>query len=170
LITDGTSASAPLAAGIFTRLGLTTAMSNDLSWIYANRSAFHDIGSGAYPLPPEATGTNAAAGSSCGILCTAGPGWDGPSGVGSPNGANLAAVALIDASPQPYPDAGICGPYGPCGTNQDTGGTKTGSAGCSCDVGARGRSSAATWAGVLLSLAAVGGCRCRTRRKRGTAR
>jgi hypothetical protein len=56
----GTSASAPLVAAMFTRLGLTTVASNDLSWIYKNRSAFNDVGSAEYPLPAGAPRTGIA--------------------------------------------------------------------------------------------------------------
>jgi MYXO-CTERM domain-containing protein len=178
LVTDGTSASAPLVAGIFTRLGLTTEMSNDLSWAYTNSSAFNDVGSPSYPIPAKASNTNARAGSSCGILCTAGTGWDGPSGVGSPNGTKLAALPVSTAGPQRYPDAGICGPYGACGTvaegtdedgptdgpertdRGETGaedaGAGTGPSGCACGVGSPGRSPGTAWAMVVFCLAFFG--------------
>jgi len=94
LVTEGTSASAPLVAGIFTRLELTTQVSSDLSLIYQHSSSFNDIGSRSYPLPERTSDSNAPAGSSCGILCNVGLGWDGPSGVGSPNGAKLSAWAV----------------------------------------------------------------------------
>jgi MYXO-CTERM domain-containing protein len=108
----GTWVSAPLAAGIFTRLGLTTEASNDLGWMYAHQEAFNDVGNaGTYPLPSGAPYTNAPAGSSCGKLCNVGDGWDGPSGIGSPNGAALAALPLSDAGPEPYPDAAAGDPW-----------------------------------------------------------
>lgn len=114
VVAEGTSASSPVAAALFTRLGLTTEVSNDLSWLYTNASAFNDVGSTAYPLPAGATSSDAPPGSTCGILCTAAPDWDGPSGVGTPNGTNLAALPVSTAGPQAYPDAGVCGPYGAC--------------------------------------------------------
>jgi MYXO-CTERM domain-containing protein len=166
LITDGTSASSPLAAAIFTRLGLTTEISNDLSWIYENRSAFNDIGSPAYPIPSGASDTNAPSGSSCGILCTAGPGWDGPSGVGSPNGTKLAALPASDAGPRPYPDAGVCGPYGACGAGPE----EPGARGCACEVGARGRSPGMAWVWAMFGLAWVGARRKARARKASSLR
>jgi subtilase family serine protease len=104
---EGTSASTPIVAAIFTRLGLTTEASNDLGWIYANSSAFNDVGSTGYPVPSGAPTMDAPPGLSCGVLCTIGAGWDGPSGVGSPNGAKLAALPVSTEGPQPYPDAGV---------------------------------------------------------------
>jgi MYXO-CTERM domain-containing protein len=168
LVTEGTSASAPLVAAIFTRLGLTTEISNDLSWIYKNRSAFNDIGSAAYPLPPGASNTNAPGDSSCGMLCTAGPGWDGPSGVGSPNGAKLAALPVSTAGPEPYPDAGVSVPYnGLCGA--DPGSIDAGAGGCACEAGGRGRSPGMTWVGAVLGLALVGAYQ-RSRSRKGLRR
>src|SRR6202035_4348507 len=61
----GTSAATPIVAAVFTRLGLTEAISNDLGFIYKNISAFNDVTSGN-----NGTCSN--------IQCTAGPGWDGP--------------------------------------------------------------------------------------------
>jgi hypothetical protein len=174
LVTDGTSASSPLVAGIFTRLGLTTEMSNDLSWPYSNSSAFNDIGSPSYPIPAEASNTNAQDESSCGILCIARTGWDGPSGVGSPNGTKLAALPVSTAGPQRYPDAGICGPLGACAgsegededgpaaragrtdgdaTGAQDGGDGTPPRGCACSAGSRGRSSGKAWAIAAFCVA-----------------
>jgi hypothetical protein len=98
---EGTSASSPLVAGILTRLGLAVAFSNDLSFPYTHASAFNDLGSTSYPVDPAGSNTDAQI-TTCGILCTAGPGWDGPSGVGTPNGPKLAALG----NPNMLPDAG----------------------------------------------------------------
>jgi MYXO-CTERM domain-containing protein len=84
-IVVGTSAASPLVAGIFTRLGLTDAISADLGFIYKNIAAFNDITSGNN-------------GSCSNIQCTAGPGWDGPTGVGTPNGAKLALLGSSSSS------------------------------------------------------------------------
>jgi len=150
----GTSASAPLVAGIFTRLDLTTAASNDLSWVYENRSAFNDVGSAEYPLPSGASNTNTSSNSSCGVLCTAGTGWDGPSGVGSPNGAKLSALPVSSTGLQSYPDSGICGPYGRVGARGALEPCDEG--GCGCTVGGRRRASEISWVGALLVLVFVG--------------
>jgi subtilase family serine protease len=81
----GTSAAAPLVAAILTRVGVAAATSNDLGLVYANMGAFNDVTSGS----DDQQGLCPAAD----VMCTAGPGWDGPTGVGSPNGAKLAALA-----------------------------------------------------------------------------
>jgi hypothetical protein len=76
----GTSAASPMVAAIFTRLGLIDAISADFGFIYTNASAFHDITSGSN-------------GSCSSIQCKAGPGWDGPSGIGTPNGTALSTLS-----------------------------------------------------------------------------
>jgi MYXO-CTERM domain-containing protein len=78
----GTSAASPMMAGLFTRLGLTDAVSSDIGWVYRNISAFNDVTSGNDDV--EGTCTS--------VLCEAGNGWDGPTGVGTPNGENLAVL------------------------------------------------------------------------------
>jgi subtilase family serine protease len=81
----GTSAASPMVAAIFTRFGLVDAISANFGFIYTNASAFHDITSG----------NNGSCGS---IQCTAGPGWDGPSGIGTPNGSVLATLGTSSSS------------------------------------------------------------------------
>ena len=77
----GTSLSSPLIAAVFALSGNT---SNGTA-PYANRSALHDVTSGSN--------------GSCGgtSLCTAGVGYDGPTGLGTPNG--LAAFGGAPAAP-----------------------------------------------------------------------
>jgi subtilase family serine protease len=71
LVFGGTSVSTPIIASTFA-LGGTTADNND-THLYANASSLNDITSGSN--------------GDCGKpLCTAGPGWDGPTGLGTPNG------------------------------------------------------------------------------------
>jgi subtilase family serine protease len=73
----GTSAAAPLVAGIYAQTGHAA---ESPSFAYAHASAYFDVTSGE-------NGT-------CGnILCQAGRGWDGPTGMGTPNGAALAQVS-----------------------------------------------------------------------------
>ncbi len=126
---SGTSASAPLVAALFTRLGLTDEASNDLGWMYENPSAFNDVGSTAYPIPSGGKSTDAPATASCGILCKAGTGWDGPTGVGTPNGTALAALPVSTSGPVPYPDAGVPGPPGTSSGTPDSGTVTTPDAG-----------------------------------------
>ena len=69
MVFGGTSASAPIVAGAFA-LGGGTSPSKP----YANTSSLHDVTSGSN--------------GSCSVayLCTAGTGFDGPTGLGTPNG------------------------------------------------------------------------------------
>jgi hypothetical protein len=75
IIVGGTSASSPFAAGVFARYGVTAA-SHDASFVYAHTAQFFDV----------TAGSNGSCGTA---LCNAGPGWDGPTGVGSLNGSAL---------------------------------------------------------------------------------
>ena len=116
---EGTSASSPIMAALLTRLGLTDQISANIGWIYQNTSAFNDLGSAAYPVSSKGTNTDAQDPASCGVLCTAGPGWDGPSGVGTPDGAKLVALAGQPSTPDAGPGPGVDG--GP-GSGSDGGG------------------------------------------------
>lgn len=69
----GTSLAAPLIAGVYALAG-NGASTTYGSYPYANPGAFHDVTSGS----------NGSCGGS--YLCTAGPGYDGPTGLGTPNG------------------------------------------------------------------------------------
>jgi hypothetical protein len=85
-VVGGTSAAAPLVAGIF---ALSRVSSLPPSFAYQNPGAFNDITSGT-------NGTCAP----MDILCNAGTGWDGPTGVGTPNGALIAATqGVSDGQP-----------------------------------------------------------------------
>lgn len=119
----GTSAATPMVAAILTRLGLTDAVSADLGWIYTNIAAFNDITSG----------TNDLMGTCSSILCKAGPGWDGPTGVGTPNGeALVAALNPPDAGTEV--EGGTTGGDGGAPANADT--PTTQKSGCGCRAGA----------------------------------
>ncbi len=83
LLMGGTSASAVIVAGFDALLGPSAAAP---SYPYAHRGAFIDIVSGS-------TGTCTPA-----YLCTAGPDWDGPTGLGS-----------IDGAPPAYPPTATTG-------------------------------------------------------------
>jgi hypothetical protein len=82
LVIGGTSAASPLVAAIY---ALTKHSNAGPSFSYKNPAMFFDVTSGTNGTctPP---------------LCTAGTGWDGPTGNGTPNGAMLAATS--DAPPQ----------------------------------------------------------------------
>jgi subtilase family serine protease len=75
IVVGGTSAASPLVAAIFARYGIVG--THDASFAYAHTTEFFDVTSGR-------NGTCATA------LCRAAAGWDGPTGVGTPNGALLA--------------------------------------------------------------------------------
>ena len=76
IVVGGTSAASPLVAGIYARYGISGA-SHDASFSYAHTTEFFDVTSGSNGRCTSA-------------LCRATTGWDGPTGIGSPNGALLA--------------------------------------------------------------------------------
>lgn len=94
IVLAGTSASAPFVAGLYAAAGHLAAVHGPNTLYQAPRLAFSDVTSGS----------NAAAGTDSGDcvpvsgvisgdgttfpgrLCQAGPGWDGPTGLGSPRG------------------------------------------------------------------------------------
>jgi len=70
LVFGGTSAAAPLVAGAYALAG---SAGSGASSLYANRAALNDV----------TTGSNGACGN---YLCNGVPGYDGPTGLGTPNG------------------------------------------------------------------------------------
>ncbi|MCQ4043635.1 putative Ig domain-containing protein [Streptantibioticus rubrisoli] len=70
----GTSASSPIIASVYALAGTPAASSYPASYPYAHTSALNDVTSG----------NNGSCSPS--YLCTAGPGYDGPTGWGTPNG------------------------------------------------------------------------------------
>jgi len=76
IVVGGTSASSPFVAGVFARYGISGA-SHDASFVYSHKTALFDITSGSN-------------GSCRSALCKAAAGWDGPTGLGTPNGDLLA--------------------------------------------------------------------------------
>ena len=75
MIFGGTSASAPFVGALF---ALRNGNINGASSIYANKSALHDVTSGN-------NGTNCPVS----YYCDAGVGYDGPTGLGTPNGLTV---------------------------------------------------------------------------------
>ncbi|MCX4530928.1 carboxypeptidase regulatory-like domain-containing protein [Streptomyces sp. NBC_01669] len=73
-IFGGTSASAPIIASVYAIAGTPAAGSAPNSYPYAQPYALNDVTSGS-------NGSCTSA-----YLCTAGPGYDGPTGLGTPNG------------------------------------------------------------------------------------
>ena len=71
----GTSASAPIVAGVYALAGTPGSADYPASYPYAHQSNLFDVTSGSN--------------GSCGApICTAGSGWDGPTGLGTPNGVS----------------------------------------------------------------------------------
>jgi hypothetical protein len=81
-VIGGTSAASPIVAAAFTLLGLNKV---DPSFPYAHPDAFYDV----------TTGNN---GFCQNEVCTAGVGYDGPTGLGTPNGASLAPLRTCTAA------------------------------------------------------------------------
>jgi subtilase family serine protease len=78
-VAGGTSAAAPIIAAMYVRGGHTAAVDGPNTLYAAPAGAFTDV----------AFGQNGAAHScqtSAAPLCVSGPGWDGPTGIGTPNG------------------------------------------------------------------------------------
>jgi hypothetical protein len=73
VVYGGTSVSAPIIASVYALAGTPTAGTYPASYPYAHASNLFDVTSGSN--------------GSCGApICTAGTGWDGPTGLGTPNG------------------------------------------------------------------------------------
>jgi len=71
-VVGGTSASAPIIAGVYALAG--NAASIDNNYPYAHAASFFDVTSGSNGTCPTSQ------------WCTARTGWDGPTGLGTPNG------------------------------------------------------------------------------------
>jgi hypothetical protein len=104
LVIGGTSAACPLVAGIY---ALYSKGAQAPSWAYSHASSFFDITSGKN--------------GSCGnILCNAGAGWDGPTGMGAPNGSAFGGGTSCtpNCSGKTCGDDGCGGSCGTCGAGQ----------------------------------------------------
>lgn len=96
LIVGGTSAAAPLVAGAYALAGTPPSGARPGSFPYAQARGLYDVTSGRNGSCRPA------------YLCTAGPGYDGPTGLGSPHGVaaftaprSTAAVAVPIRQPLP---------------------------------------------------------------------
>jgi N-acetylneuraminic acid mutarotase len=76
----GTSASSPIIAGVYAVAGTPSAGTYPSSYLYDKPTAFNDVTAGA-------NGTCTPA-----YLCTAGAGYDGPTGLGTPKGVGAFAT------------------------------------------------------------------------------
>lgn len=82
MIVGGTSAAAPYIAGLYARAGHLSAVDGPNTLYRAPAADFNDITSGNN----EAFNQCSSFPDSSPAVCNAGPGWDGPSGLGSPHG------------------------------------------------------------------------------------
>jgi hypothetical protein len=108
IVVGGTSASSPYVAGVYALYGLGN---QGPGYSYAHVASFFDV----------TTGKN---GSCSGALCNAGAGWDGPTGIGSPNGTGLGGgtTCTPQCTGKTCGDDGCGGSCGTCGTGQTCGG------------------------------------------------
>src|SRR6478736_2670427 len=74
-VVAGTSIASPIIASVFALAGNAKSVVYG-SYLYSHQTSFHDITEGSNFTPDTA----------CGYLCTAEPGYDGPTGLGTPNG------------------------------------------------------------------------------------
>jgi hypothetical protein len=119
MVIGGTSISTPIVSGIMAVLGV-----NDIGWMYAHKGAFFDVTMGA----------NGRCGN---YQCTAGVGYDGPSGIGTPNGAAIASAG-------PSSDAGSIDAATRDGGSVGAGGATAGAGGSTGQGGSAGQGGAAT--------------------------
>ncbi|HEY9474706.1 MAG TPA: hypothetical protein VIS06_12755, partial [Mycobacteriales bacterium] len=91
LVFGGTSASAPIIASVYALAGAPAANSSPSSFPYGHTSNLFDVTSGS-------NGTCSPT-----YLCRGGVGYDGPSGLGTPNGT---AAFVAGGSPPPPPPPG----------------------------------------------------------------
>ena len=87
----GTSAAAPIVAGI---AAVADQPGHPVDVAYANPGAFHDVTAGATSTCPG------------GVLCAAGTGWDGPTGLGTPAGTGGLATGDLSCGGTPAPTSG----------------------------------------------------------------
>ena len=85
----GTSVSSPLVAAAYALVGTRPTTDNPGADLYAHKSSLNDVVSGSN--------------GSCSplVLCNAGPGWDGPTGLGTPNGLTALQASGGGTNPPP---------------------------------------------------------------------
>jgi MYXO-CTERM domain-containing protein len=170
----GTSAASPMVAAILVRLGLAESVSSNLGFVYTNIAAFNDVTSGTNGVSTKTTKTLCPVGD---IICNAAVGWDGPTGVGTPNGTRLAALGtgnVVDAGQPQNEDAGNSA-GDDAGTIEEDAGVDAGGGGgngdfgtspptgCSCN--APGSSAPLENTGALVALGALAIFGARRRRR-----
>ncbi|MEU5432132.1 hypothetical protein AB0G73_02010 [Streptomyces sp. NPDC020719] len=113
----GTSASAPIIAGVYALAGTPGTADYPSKYPYAHTSALNDV----------TTGNNGTCSPS--YLCTAGTGYDGPTGLGTPNGTTAFATGGSSGG-----GTGTALTNGTFETGTLSGWTSTGSAAASTDA------------------------------------
>lgn len=116
----GTSVASPIMASVFADAGTPGSSDDPASYPYAHQSNLFDVTSGSN-------------GSCSGVLCNSGTGWDGPTGLGTPNGT---AAFTSGGTPPP--------PGSPTVNNPGSQSTATGSS-VSLQLSASGGTSPYTW-------------------------
>jgi len=126
IVVGGTSASSPFVAGVYARYSLA---GQPPSYAWTHASEYFDV----------TTGSNGSCGTK---MCNAGAGWDGPTGIGSPNGTTLGGGGSCtpNCTGKTCGDDGCGGSCGTCGAGQSCspGGTCTGGGSCAhpiCSTG-----------------------------------
>lgn len=118
----GTSVATPIIASTYALAGLPASGTYPASYLYdnshANPAQFNDVTSGA-----DGTCTPA-------VQCTAGPGWDGPTGLGTPDG--------ITGFTSPAGIGSITGTVTDSSTGQPVGGASVSAPGLSATTGSDG--------------------------------
>jgi hypothetical protein len=104
IVVGGTSAASPLVAGIYAAFSLGNASP---SYAYQHTNQYFDV----------TTGKNGTCGT---LLCNSAAGWDGPTGIGTPNGSVLggASTCVPTCSGKACGDDGCGGSCGSCGSGQ----------------------------------------------------
>lgn len=108
IVVGGTSASSPFVAGVYALYGIGAAGE---AYPYSHATNFFDV----------TTGKN---GTCSGAMCNAGAGWDGPTGLGSPNGTGLGGgtTCTPQCTGKECGDDGCGGSCGTCSGGETCGG------------------------------------------------
>jgi MYXO-CTERM domain-containing protein len=122
----GTSASTPFVTAMLTRIGYAN---QAIDAIYAKASTFHDV----------TTGNDDPSNTCTDVNCNAGPGWDGPTGLGTPNAA--AILGLMSSGSSSGSSSGGSS------SGSSSGSTSSSSSGSSSSGGSSGSSSSGSGSG-----------------------
>jgi subtilase family serine protease len=82
IVVGGTSASAPFVGGLFARAGVSASVNGPNTLFASASSNFNDVVSGSNQESQRCSSFQGVSAK----VCTAGTGWDGPTGLGTPHG------------------------------------------------------------------------------------